>query len=296
MLQGVITAMVTPMFLDGRIDWNSLANLVDHQISANVAGLVLSGTTGEAATLSVHEKLELINYTIKYVKGRLPIIVGVNDISTEFALDTISMLNQASGIDYLLVVVPMYVKPTQEGIYQHFLKIAQKSQKPIILYNVPGRTASYISDETVSRLMRASNNIVGIKDASGDVDAYRLLNNRQKYSKDFALYSGDDQTAVDFILHGGHGVISVISNLIPHQVNQMINAAILGKNDIAITGFNKMKELIEVLFIESNPIPLKWLLASEGIISSPYLRLPLTILSDDYKIKVADALLKFKRG
>jgi len=192
MLQGVITALVTPMLNSGEIDWASLNNLIEFQIKSKINGLVVMGTTGEAATLDTDEKLAVIDYVIKNVRGRIPIIVGVNDIATRAALKTVEQLNQIIGIDYLLVVVPMYVKPTQEGIYQHFLQVANKSTKPVILYNVPSRTSSCIDYDTVWKLMAACPNIIGIKDARGDLNSFDLLNSRQKNLDNFAFYSGDD--------------------------------------------------------------------------------------------------------
>lgn len=296
MLQGVITALVTPMHDNGEIDYTSLTNLIEFQIESNVNGLVVVGTTGEAAMLDVREKLAVIHYVIKQVNARVPIFVGVNDIGTKTALQTVEQLNKIAGIDYLLVVVPMYVKPTQAGIYQHFYQIANASTKPVVLYNVPSRTSSSIDYDTVWNLAIACPNIVGIKDATGDLNAYKDLNLLQKKPEGFALYSGDDITATEFILHGGNGVISVISNLMPKEFCVAINNAMCGNKNDALSQFSKMEELIQVMFIESNPIPLKWMLAREGVISSPYVRLPLTVLSPDSKIKIEQIFTKFRHG
>ena len=288
MLQGVITALATPMLANGEIDFISLTGLVQFQINNGVSGLVIAGTTGESATLSHLEKEAVILHVIGVVAKRVKIIVGISEIATRDALATINKLNQIGGIDYILVLTPAYIKPTQEGLYQHFLALSQASIKPIILYNVPGRTSCNLADDTVLRLASATNNIIGLKDATGDiVRCSYLIKNKPK---DFALYSGDDATSLAFNLCGGNGVISVVSNLLPKQISQMIHYAIEGNCSTAIDLNKKLSELTSLLFIEANPIPIKWALYHNKIITCPNVRLPLTTLSQPLQVRLANTL------
>ena len=288
MLQGVITALVTPMLDNGEIDFTSLTKLVEFQINNGVNGLVIAGTTGETATLSHAEKHAVVSHIIDVTAKRVKIIVGVSDIATSNALAAIDKLNQISGIDYILVLTPAYIKPTQEGLYQHFMAIANVSRRPIILYNVPSRTGCNLADDTVLRLATASTNIVGLKDATGDmVRCSYLVKNKPE---EFAIYSGDDTTALSFNLIGGNGVISVVSNVLPKRISQMIKYAIEGNKNAAINLNKQVSELIGVLFVEANPIPIKWAVFYNKIIGSPCLRLPLTTLSVPVQKQLASIL------
>ena len=288
MLQGTITALVTPMLDNGEIDFISLTRLVEFQINNGVSGLVIAGTTGEASTLNAEEKKALISHVISVAAKRVKIIVGVSDIATSNALATIDKLNQIDGIDYILALTPAYIKPTQEGLYQHFMAIANVSSRPIILYNVPGRTQCNLADDTVLRLAEATSNIVGLKDATGDiVRCSYLVKNKPD---NFAIYSGDDATALAFSLCGGDGVISVVSNVLPKQMSTMIVHAIKGNKDAAIDINKQLLDLIGTLFVEANPIPVKWAVFYNKIIASPSVRLPLTTLSQPVQVKLADLL------
>jgi 4-hydroxy-tetrahydrodipicolinate synthase len=288
MLQGTITALVTPMLNTGEVDFNSLTRLVELQITSGVSGLVIAGTTGEASTLSFEEKKAVITHVIDLAAKKVKIIVGMSDIATSSALTTIDKLNKIEGIDYVLVLTPAYIKPTQEGLYQHFMAIATASQRPIILYNVPGRTSCNLADDTAIRLANASTNIVGLKDATGDmVRCSYLVNNKPS---NFALYSGDDATALAFNLCGGDGVISVVSNALPKQMSQMIGHAIEGNKPAAIELNKQLSKLMGALFIEANPIPIKWVVFHSKIITSPSVRLPLVTLSKPAQVKIAGIL------
>lgn len=300
MLTGAITALVTPMLENGDVDFTSLKHLVNFQIENGIAGLVVTGTTGESALLNNDEKIKIIDQVIATAANRVKIIVGVSSASTKFACDYIAEhLNNIPGIDYILVLAPYYIKPTQEGIYQHFAHIAKVSNKPIILYNVPTRTSCDLHDETTLRLAHDYKNIVGLKDATGDITrcAYLVKNK----PSDFCLYSGDDGTSLEFMLNGGDGVMSVVSNVIPKKFSQMCNFAINanrdesssnGGRDQAIAINDAISELFSVLFIESNPIPIKWALFAISIISTANLRLPLTTLSIDKQTILKPILMR----
>lgn len=294
MLTGTITALVTPMHLDGSIDYPSLAKLIEFQIEHDVSGIVIAGSTGESMTLTHNEKIELIKYSINQVDSRVKVIVGMAHTATADAISYTHQLNDISGIDYVMVLTPSYIKPTQEGMYQHFKQIAALSQKPIILYNVPGRTGIDLSDETILRLANDCPNIAGLKDATGDVARCNYLVTYKP--EHFALYSGDDCTALPFILCGGNGVISVMSNLLPRQMSQMVTKALADNVEAAKELNHTLLELYEGLFVESNPIPVKWMLYHKNIISSPYLRLPLTLLSEKLQEKLKPVLTQVNDG
>ncbi len=279
MLQGMMTAIITPMFDDGVVDLTSLSSLVEKQINAGISGLVLVGSTGESASLSSAEKAAIVEHVIEINRSRVKIIVGVSQNATHEADLWIDKLNTINGIDMLMVLTPSYIKPTQEGLYKHFKHLATKSIFPIILYNVPGRTACNISDATILRLANDVPNIVGLKDATGDIArCCYLVKHKPKH---FAIYSGDDATCLAFILCGGNGAISVISNVAPKIMSDMCHVALLGDKTEAIRLNNQVMELHELLFIEANPIPVKWMLFNSGLICSPMLRLPLTVLHED---------------
>ena len=278
MLQGMITAIITPMLDNGDVDFDSLGALVEQQISNGISGLVVIGSTGESASLTHLEKIAIIKHVINLNKLRVKIIVGVSQISTNDASEWIDELNNIDNIDMIMLLTPAYVKPTQDGLYQHFSYLAQKSKYPVILYNVPNRTACNITDETLLRLANDVPNIVGLKDATGDIArCCYLVKHKPKH---FAIYSGDDATCLAFILCGGNGAISVVSNIAPKIMSEMCHMALLGDKTEAIRLNNQVMELHKLLFIEANPIPVKWVLYNNGLISSPMLRLPLTILHE----------------
>ncbi|MBP9742178.1 MAG: 4-hydroxy-tetrahydrodipicolinate synthase [Burkholderiales bacterium] len=278
MLHGAITALVTPMDNEANIDFNALDRLVDFQIENQINGIVVAGSTGESATLSIDEKVAILNHVIARNNLRVKIIANISEANTKNAVEFTHTLNNIVGIDYVMAVTPCYMKPTQDGLYSHFAKIAQASVKPVILYNVPGRTSCDLHDVTALRLANDFSNIAGLKDATANIErACYLIKNKPQ---GFRLFSGDDGTAMAFMLCGGDGVISVVSNLIPNEMSQMSKLAILGDKLSSIKANNAIMQLYHDMFIEVNPIPIKWALYSKGIISTPNLRLPLTTLSE----------------
>ena len=288
MLQGCITALITPMNNSGDIDFDALQDFIEWQIESGVTGLVVNGSTGEAATLSEIEKIKLIKFVISKVDKRVAIIVGSGTASTEATLDFVQKVNNIDGVDYLMCLTPYYVKPTQEGLYLHFQAVAKSSKYPVILYNVPGRTGCNLDDKTTLRLAREHANIVGLKDATGDIRrALYLIANKPSH---FTLLSGDDATALAVMLCGGAGVISVVSNIRPKQYVTMCNLAIAGDTAKANEINRLLIGLYDLLFVEANPIPVKWGLYFEGRIKSAFLRLPLTELSSNYRTRLEECL------
>lgn len=279
-LNGCITALVTPMFEDGGIDFESLDNLVEWQISNGVIGLVANGSTGEAANLSTKETIDIIERIIAKAAGRVKIIVGAGTASTVTSIKFLERINEISGIDYIMCLTPYYVKPTQEGLYLHFGMMAEVSKHPVILYNVPGRTGCNIQDETILKLIKNYPKIVGLKDATGDIP--RLVNFVANKPKDFILLSGDDCTVLPFLFSGGNGVISVVSNIRPRQISDLCSLVHSGKRQDAIALNNKLVKLYDSCFWESNPIPVKWAAFHEGHLKTASLRMPLTIFSEKY--------------
>ncbi len=278
MLNGAITALVTPMNTDGGIDFVALDNLIETQISNKINGLVVLGSTGESMSLSVVEKLEILKRVIHKNRSRVKVIAGISNANTSDAVAVTQQLNEVDGVDYVMALTPYYVKPTQDGLYHHFEKIANVSRYPVILYNVPGRTGCDLKDDTALRLANDFKNIVGLKDATGDIARACYL--VKHCPQGFMLFSGDDATSMAFMLCGGDGVISVVSNLVPSQMSAMCEYAITGDKFSAIEVNNSILELHSEMFVEANPIPIKWALYNNGIISSPHLRLPLTTLSN----------------
>ena len=289
-IQGSIVALVTPMFADGRVDDECLANLVEFHISNDTDAIVAMGTTGESATLDETEHCKVVKQIIGYAKGRIPIIAGTGSNSTTEAIQLTRCAADA-GADACLLVTPYYNKPTQEGLYQHFKAIAAAVDIPQILYNVPGRTAVDMLPETVQRLASITN-IVGIKEATGDVDRVVDILSRCADTSlygDFAVYSGDDATAMDAILKGAKGDISVTANVAPKAMHEMCAAALAG-DVLAATEHNKsLLGLHETLFVEANPIPVKWVLAEMDLIKHGQ-RLPMTVLSDQYHSVLREAM------
>jgi 4-hydroxy-tetrahydrodipicolinate synthase len=274
MITGSMVALVTPMDAQGHLDWSSLAKLVDFHLTEGTNAIVAVGTTGESATLDVQEHTEVIRRVVKQVAGRIPVIAGTGANSTREAIDLTQSAKEA-GADACLLVTPYYNKPTQEGLYQHFRHIAEAVAIPQILYNVPGRTACDMLAETVERLS-AVPNIIGIKEATGDLQRARDILDR--VNGDFMLYSGDDATAAELMLMGGKGNISVTANVAPRAMSDLCAAALRGDAETARALNDKLMPLHKNLFIESNPIPVKWALHEMGMMAEG-IRLPLTWLS-----------------
>jgi 4-hydroxy-tetrahydrodipicolinate synthase len=285
MLQGSFVAIVTPMHEDGSLDFVSLHQLIDFHIDAGTDGIVIVGTTGESPTVDYDEHRELIKTTVDYVAGRIPVIAGTGANSTREAI----ALTQAAkdlGADACLLVAPYYNKPTQEGLYQHHKAVAEAVDIPQILYNVPGRTGVDLTNNTTLRLAEI-NNIVGIKDATGSIERGTDLIIRAP--KDFAIYSGDDATGMALMLIGGKGVISVTANLAPKLMHEMCVAAMAGKTTEACAINTKLFALHQKLFVEANPIPVKWALNQMGLIGTG-IRLPLVQFSASHHSEMLDAM------
>jgi 4-hydroxy-tetrahydrodipicolinate synthase len=277
MLQGSLVAIVTPMLPSGQLDIPSLNALIDFHVKQGSDGIVIVGTTGESPTVDFEEHCLLIETAVKQVNGRIPVIAGTGANSTQEAI-VLTKKAQALGADACLLVAPYYNKPTQEGLYQHFKAVADAVNIPQILYNVPGRTGCDISNDTVLRLA-AHPNIVGIKDATGGIE--RGTDLLLRVPQDFAVFSGDDATAMSLMLLGAKGVISVTANVAPKLMHEMCVAAVAG-DAIAAREINaKLFALHQKLFVEANPIPVKWVLNQMGLIPSG-IRLPLTELSSNY--------------
>ncbi|OGT91160.1 MAG: 4-hydroxy-tetrahydrodipicolinate synthase [Gammaproteobacteria bacterium RIFOXYA12_FULL_61_12] len=285
MIQGSLVALVTPMAVNGDVDFDCLRRLVDWHVQQGTDGIVSVGTTGESSTLNEQEHCEVIRRTIEFVAGRVPVIAGTGANSTAEAIHLTRRAKEL-GADACLLVTPYYNKPTQEGLYLHYRAVAEAVEIPQILYNVPGRTACDMKPETVGRLAELQN-IIGIKEATGDLSRVAVL--RGLCGDSFALYSGDDATALEFILRGGNGVISVTANLVPSPMHRMCMAAIGGDRGVAQDIDNGIAPLHLKLFVESNPIPVKWALAEMGMIP-PGIRLPLTPLSEPARPAVRDAM------
>lgn len=285
MIIGSLVALVTPMQDDGQVDWLALTQLVEWHVAAGTHGIVAVGTTGESPTLAVDEHLAVVRTVVEVAAGRLAVIAGTGANSTREAIELTAAAAQI-GVDAALLVTPYYNKPTQEGLYQHYKAIAEAVPLPQILYNVPGRTGVDMQNATVARLLGVPN-IVGIKDATGNVargiELIGLLGDQM------AVYSGDDATAIELILNGAKGNISVTANVMPDLMAQACEAALARDVDRAYALNNQLAELNQVLFIESNPIPVKWALAEMGRIGLG-IRLPLTVLSEFAQPRVRAAL------
>jgi 4-hydroxy-tetrahydrodipicolinate synthase len=276
MFRGSIVALITPMHDDGRIDEDSLRRLVDFHVEAGTSAIVAVGTTGESATLDEQEHCALIRRVVELARGRIPVIAGTGANSTTEAIRLTKCAKEV-GADAALLVTPYYNKPTQDGLYLHHKAVADAVDIPQILYNVPGRTACDMLPETVARLSLIPN-IVGIKEATGELS--RLARLKSLCSEDFDLFSGDDATACEFILQGGHGDISVTANVVPHLMKQMCSAALAGRREEARAHNRRLDPLHRSLFVQSNPIPVKWAVAEMGL-SPRGIRLPLTWLTED---------------
>ena len=285
MITGSLVALVTPMHSDGSIDWESLAKLLEMHVEAGTDGIVSVGTTGESATLTVLEHTEVIAFTVNQLNGRIPVIAGTGANSTQEAIE-LTEAAQRVGADACLLVTPYYNKPTQEGLYRHHMAIADAVDIPQILYNVPGRTAVDMLPQTVARIAKHPN-VVAIKEATGKLE--RVAEIRSLIDDNFLLYSGDDATAMEFILLGGKGNISVTANVAPKEMHELCKAAIAGDRETASRINAPLDVLHHKLFLESNPIPVKWALKEMGLISEG-IRLPLTPLSEQYRSELRDAL------
>ena len=289
-LQGSIVALVTPMDAEGTINWQTLEELIEWHINSGSSGLVIVGTTGESATLDVSEHVQVIENAVKIADARIHIIAGTGANSTK---EAIYLTNSASsaGADAALLVTPYYNRPSQEGLYKHYSLIADEVNLPQILYNVPSRTGCDLLTETVMRLV-PHENIVGLKDATGDLTRLEETLSKLKVleKNNFMLYSGDDPTATQFMLNGGSGTISVTANVVPSLIAEICTQALSGENKKAI-GLNlEIEKLNQILFVESNPIPVKWMLNRIGRIPGG-LRLPLVELDNKFH-EQAELILK----
>ena len=285
MITGSLVAVVTPMLEDGSLDFPRLKNLIEWHVAEGTDGIVIVGTTGESPTVSVDEHRRLIAAAVEYAAGRLPVVAGTGANSTEEAIELARFAREA-GASAHLSVVPYYNRPTQEGLYLHFRRIAESVDLPMILYNVPGRTVADLSNDTALRLAEIPN-IIGIKDATGSID--RACDLFARAPEGFALYTGDDMTAAAFMLLGGHGVISVTANVAPRAMHLLCDAARAGDGRRARDINARLVGLHRDLFCEANPIPVKWAVARMGLIGEG-IRLPLTPLSAACHARVRQAM------
>ena len=288
MIKGSIVALVSPMFEDGTIDYDSYRNLIEMHIAAGTNAIVAVGTTGESPTVDYDEHNELVRVAVETAGGRIPVIAGTGSNSTKEAIE-LSAYAASVGADATLQVVPYYNKPTQEGLFQHFKAISDAVDIPIILYNVPGRTVADLKNDTVLRLLELPN-IIGLKDATGDLGRASELLSRLPKDREFAIYSGNDDSALALMLMGGAGVISVTANVAPELMSRMCAMAlandVMGAREIN----DRLMPLHKELFCEPNPIVPKWALDSMGLIP-PGIRLPLTPLSPSKHEQVERALM-----
>lgn len=290
-LQGSLVALVTPLLKNGDIDYDSLSSLLDWHIDNGTDGVVSVGTTGESATLNVKEHIEVIDFTIKYVQNRIPVIAGTGANSTEEAIE-LSLEAKLKGADYVLLVTPYYNKPNQKGLLAHYEKIANSVDIGQILYNVPSRTACDLKPATV-KVLSEHKNIVGLKEAVDDIERIKELVKISNNADNFAILSGDDPTFMSALLEGAHGVISVAANVMPKSISQICKC-------IRDNNFEEAKRLNEInnnlyrlLFVESNPIPVKWMLNKMAKIESS-IRLPLIELDETYHDEILSELNKLK--
>ena len=290
-LQGSLVALVTPLLKNGDVDYESLSSLLDWHIANETDGIVSVGTTGESATLNVKEHIEVIDYSVKYVQNRIPVIAGTGANSTGEAIE-LSLEAKLKGADYVLLVTPYYNKPNQKGLLAHYEKIANNVDIKQILYNVPSRTACDLKPETVS-ILSEHKNIVGLKEAVDDIERIKELVKISNNSYDFAILSGDDPTFMNALIEGAHGVISVAANVIPKSISQICKHI----RDDNIAEAKKLNEvnnnIYRLLFVESNPIPVKWMLTKMGMIENS-IRLPLIELDETYHDEILSELNKLK--
>ena len=285
LFHGSIVALITPM-THGEVNYEELKNLVEHHVQAGTHAIVSVGTTGESTTLSIDENVKVIKKTVEFADDRIPIIAGTGSNATSEAV-TMTKLLANSGVAGCLSVVPYYNKPTQEGMYQHYKAIAESTDLPQILYNVPGRTGSDLKPETIGRLSKIEN-IVGVKEATGDLSRLPLI--KELAGEDFIFLSGDDATGLESMKLGGQGVISVTNNVAAADMAKMCELALAGKFEEAEVINQRLNALHHDLFVEANQIPVKWAAYKLGLVSEPNLRLPLTTLSEEAQPKVLAAL------
>jgi 4-hydroxy-tetrahydrodipicolinate synthase len=285
MIKGSIVAIVTPMHEDGSVDRGCLRKLIDWHVAEGTDGIVIVGTTGESATISPEEHCELVKLAVEHSAGRIPVIAGTGGNSTAEAI-ALTRHAKEVGADASLQVVPYYNRPTQEGMYRHFKAIAEAVDLPIILYNVPGRTVADMANETVARLAPIPN-IVGLKDATGNIG--RGIELLRMVDPSFAVYSGDDPTAMALMFCGGVGNISVTANVAPRGMHELCVAAMAGDVARAVEINNRLLPLHAKLFVEPNPVPVKWAMAEMGLMPAG-LRLPLAPLAEQFHHTVRAAL------
>ena len=285
MFQGSLVALVTPFDGSDRVDYASLKRLIDFHVEQGSDGLVIAGTTGESPTLERAEHIELIRRAVEIADGRIPVVAGTGSNSTGQSIK-LSLAAADSGIAAYMAVVPYYNKPTQEGLYRHYSAIADAIDKPLLMYNVPGRTVADMLPETIARLA-GHENIFGVKEATGDIE--RLKQIQALVPDGFRLYSGDDFTLRPFIEQGGHGVVTVSGNVAPQQVATLCRLAAEGRKDEAKALDETLQPLNKMLFIESNPIPVKWAVSEMGLME-PHIRLPLTPFSAEHHGNMRSAM------
>ncbi len=285
MITGSIVALVTPMHEDGAVDWDKFKGLLEWHIESGTAAIVPVGTTGESATVSIEEHCRIVEFVVNNVDGRVPVIAGTGANATAEAIELTAAAKQA-GADACLLVTPYYNKPTQEGLFRHYEAIAESVDIPQILYNVPGRTACDMLPDTVARTAELPR-VIGIKEATGLLERSQEI--RQLTGSDFAIYSGDDETACDLMLQGANGTISVTANVAPAKMAAMSNHAVAGQRAEAKALDAELADLHKDLFLESNPIPVKWALYEMGRIGEG-IRLPLTMLSEEFHDRVRQAM------
>ena len=284
---GVWTAIVTPMKENGDVDYGSLQALVERQVEGGVRGVVAVGTTGESPTLTPREHIDVIAKIHEFAAGRIPVIAGTGSNSTA---ESVAMTKEAEeiGVDGFLIVAPYYNKPSQEGVFLHFSEIAKITQKPIVLYTIPGRCGIGIENETALRLRDAFPNFAAIKEAGGKVEKVRDM--REKAQGRMDILSGDDGLTVEFMKSGAKGVVSVASNIIPAQMVELVNAALNSQWEKAEAIDAKLHALFKDLFIEPNPVPVKFALAKMGFIANSAVRLPLCQMTSEHRAKLSQTL------
>ena len=290
MLKGSVVALVTPFDKEGQIDEGRLKFLINWHIENGTDGILVCGTTGESATLTHQEHRKLIDFVVEEVKHRIPVVAGCGSNSTQEALDLVRHAKKA-GADYALVITPYYNRPTQEGLYQHFKIIADEVSIPIIIYNVPSRTGSNILPATVARLYGDCKNIIGIKEASGNLD--QITNLMTLVDDKFLLFSGSDELNLPILALGGAGAVSVVANILPKQNHDLVASYLKGDLNQARSLQFQIYEMIKILFIETNPIPVKTSLGLMGLLE-PNMRLPLCKMSDTNLAKLKEVLKKYK--
>ena len=292
MFKGSISALITPMQNNGEIDFDGIANLVELHKKSKTEAIVLLGTTGENPTIEHKEKLNIVKFVKKQTNGEIPLIVGTGSNSTQATIDYTKEIDDIK-VDAVMVVSPYYNKPSQKGIIEHYKAIAKCSSTPQIIYNVPARTSVDMSNETISILSKIPN-IIGCKEASGDISRVKKL--KEMCTTNFALLSGDDMSFIDFIEQGGHGVISVINNTFPKEIYNITKLALNNEIEESKKMFKNIENICKAIYIESNPMPIKWLAMHLGLIKSDKLRLPLTTIEEKNKKLISEQLKKFKKG